>query len=254
MLSVRCPNNKCTTNHAVSRVRSRSRALVKRGAREPPLIVNTDFSPPLQVSQSVARRRWPALLEEGRRTGNRVIRPLEIMHRAFVSRDDYQKHADVVEWLKERLQYFPYRHQFNPFTCGSNSDLIETIYQHAKEGFQVNDIDWVEQELSSALDVFEALGELIQGVDLKSNSLMFTIINWAHRFIPMFEEFDEAADDSSCLRFMAAVDKITMCDEKTMQDLCDILTPRGQQDLLQVALAHAQQTGNYLCCRIASYI
>jgi hypothetical protein len=179
---------------------------------------------------------------------------MQLIGRSFVSQNEYDAAAEVVEWMKERMQHYPFRSRINPYTGQPHYDLFETLFQNAREAFRLNDGNAFDEQLSRALRGFEVLSDLIKDVDLQSGELFDTLIRLAERFIPLFSEHDEVFDQCFTMQLIAAMDKITRQDRATLEQLCDILTPQAQQDLLNEAMMGWQQGRIFLCYRILNYL
>lgn len=172
---------------------------------------------------------------------------MRMIGRSYVSQDDYNIVSQVVEWMKERMQHYPYRTRINPFTGQPDLDMFDELYQKAQDAYSIDNEHEFQQCLTISFHAFKVLSELIQPVDLQSGGLFRTILELAERFIPLFAELDHHCGTDSTIELIGFMDKITMNDPRTMDRLCNILSPQARNELYYAAELGWFQDRIFLC-------
>jgi hypothetical protein len=221
---------------------------IGRASRVPLMIETSEGT--WSLGQRAIARNWPALLNDFRSSGNRILVPQQRFGRSFKSWGELEMEPHVWEFLARRLAHLEVQcpYQYNPLISGPglSNDLL-TLLERARDAWMAGDPSYLEA-LEYGLRLFNRICEVVGsfGGSGLGSRLYVEIIETARQYAPMVA----MVNLEQLFRLFDSVFIMTERDENTLVILLKTLTPQDQQKLLQVARHILQQEGNILADKI----
>jgi hypothetical protein len=202
------------------------------------------------LGQRAIARNWPALLNEFRSSGNRILVPQERFGRSFKSWGEVEMEPHVWKFLARRLAHLEVQcpYHYNPLISGPglSNDLL-TLLERVREAWMTGDPSYLEA-LDYGLRLFNRICEVIGsfGGGGLGSRLYVEIIETARQYAPMVA----MVNLEQLFGLFESVFIMTERDENTLVILLKTLTPQDQQELLKLAHLYLQQEGNIFADKI----
>ena len=220
---------------------------VGRNSRVPLMIETSEGT--WHLGQRAIARHWPALLNDFRSSGNRILVPQQRFGRLFKSWGELEMEPHVWEFLASRLARLEAQcsHQYNPLISGPglSNDLL-TLLERARDAWMAGDPSYLEA-LEYGLRLFNRICEVVGsfGGSGLGSRLYVEIIETARLYAPTVAELSL----EELLMLLESVFIMTGRNQNTLVVLLKALTPQQQRDLLE-ACVDLQQEGSFLVERI----
>jgi hypothetical protein len=198
------------------------------------------------LGQRAIARNWPALLNEFRSSGNRILVPQERFGRSFKSWGELEMEPVVWKFLARRLAHLEVQCpcQYHPLISGpgSDNDLL-TLLETARQAWVNGDPSGLEA-LNFGLRLFNRICTVVGslGGSGLGSRLYLEIIETARQYAPTVAEFDL----EELFRLFESVFIMTERDENTLVVLLKTLPPQYQSGLYSLALEFLQLEGSFL--------
>ena len=219
---------------------------VGRAGRVPLMIETSEGT--WSLGQRGIARNWPALLNDFRSSGNRILVPQQRFGRLFKSWGEHEMEPHVWEYLASRLARLEAQcsNQYNPLVSGLDpSNKLLGLLQSATMAYINGDVALWEEMIRLGLQIFERVCEVVaSGAGGGVGSRLYVeIIETARLYVPTVVElgFEEL------LLLLESVFIMTGRDQNALVILLKALSPHQQRGLIDVCIdIDLQQQGNFL--------
>jgi hypothetical protein len=133
-------------------------SLIKERNSRIPLYIQSPGTGVMSVSQQRLRDTYPVLFNDGRKSGNRVINPIDRLSPFFQSIYDYENHEEAMKLIMSTLQNTSC--QYPPCRDFAFDPVLESYLDNLKLAVQFGDPYIYAQELQRYFDTMEAFNNL----------------------------------------------------------------------------------------------